>query len=112
MEEKALNATYDAVMDVYGFRQQLAADGTTAEEKVLLASAVPCAVSAQGLTAAQGYDLPGTEDTVKIFCSQALNIEPGAELWVTVSGQTSIYRQVGRAKVYLAHQELLAKLTW
>ena len=72
-----------------------------------LAADVPCRLSYETVTAADGSDDATTVlQAVKLFLSPELRIPAGAQIDVTQNGVTERYAMSGQAAVYSAHQEI------
>ena len=108
-EALAVAATFDALMDVYGFEAVEGTDGITAEKRVLLYAAVPCALSG-GMAVANGGDVVSAVDRLKVFCAAEYDIPLGSELELMQGGRVYKLKQCGMPRVYASHQELACVL--
>lgn len=109
---QAVEATYDGTCRIYGMRAVKDPDTkVTRQEEALVQAGIPCHLSFSGTSAAAGSEtVTAVPQTIKLFLTPELVIEPGSRIEVTQQGRTEAYAQSGKAAVYGSHQEILLDL--
>lgn len=78
---------------------------------VAVAEGEPCRVSFSSAPAVSDQDgVAGQTQSVKLFCSPDIRIEPGSRITVTRDGKETAYAMSGVPAVYKYHQEINLEL--
>ena len=108
-QRRALERTFQGVMDIFGQNKELVG-GETRLRWQLLQQAVPCALSwGKGAPAQQGEDAGGIHYPATIFCAPELDIPPGSRIAVTQQGKTVPFQYSGECARYPTHQQIVVR---
>lgn len=107
IDRRLLEATYDAVMTVYELRSDVSGEFTE-EVKKEIAAGVPCGVAYLSGGTAKNGDAATAERTLKVFCTEEIDVPAGAVLRIQKNGKTIEAVRTGIAGHYGTHQELIA----
>ncbi|MDO5785373.1 MAG: hypothetical protein Q4P20_09975 [Eubacteriales bacterium] len=107
LERRILEQTYDGVMDVYGYGDELTQSGATRPVEKQLYTGIACGLSAS--TQADTTQTDASADVNQryiVFCAPEIEIHPGCRIVITQYGVTREYTCSGMPNVYPTHQEL------
>ncbi|MDO4173714.1 MAG: hypothetical protein Q4D42_03020 [Eubacteriales bacterium] len=111
LERRILERTYDGVMNVYGYGDELTQSGATRPVEKQLHTKIPCGLSASGQADTTQTDASADVDQRYIvFCAPEIEAPPGCRVVITQYGVTRDYTCSGMPNVYPTHQELTVLL--
>lgn len=107
LERRILEQTYDGVMDVYGYGDELTQSGATRTVEKQLYTGISCALSAnQQADTTQTDASANVNQRYTVFCGPDIVIPAGCRLVVTQYGAARDYCCSGVPNVYPTHQEI------
>lgn len=107
LERRILEQTYDGVMDVYGYGDELTQSGATRPVEKRLHTGIPCGLSASTQADTTQTDaFADVQQRYTVFCAPGIEIPPGCRVVITQYGVTREYTCSGMPNVYPTHQEL------
>lgn len=110
--ERALQSLWKGKMTVI-IRTQTKNETTKQNEfsETVLFENEPCRLSFSSITPTENsVGAAETAQSVKVFCSQTLDIPAGSKLVIEQNGRVSEYSKSGEPAVYTYHQEIPLKL--
>ncbi len=109
-ERQIIESTYNGRMDVYCFEDVTTSWGETRQEKVLLYSDMPCALSQYHLRPAAHGDSHSQRDyQAKLFAPPDMALPAGCDVEVRQHGMTYLFKYSGDAFIYPSHQEIMVE---
>ena len=109
---KAQEQLYDGVCTVIEYRK--VKDEKTklsGMEDVIVLEGQPCRISFSKVSQSiQGESSANISQSIKLFISPDVTIQPGSKITVTQNGVTTVYKSSGVPAVYATHQEIMLEL--
>lgn len=109
---KAQEQLYDGICTVTEYRK--VKDEKTklsGMEDVVVLEGQPCRISFSKVSAAvQSESVADTTQSIKLFISPDVIIQPGSKITVTQNGITTVYKSSGIPAIYATHQEIILEL--
>lgn len=109
---KAQEQLYDGVCTVTEYRK--VKDEKTklsGMEDVVVLEGQPCRISFSKVSQAiQSESAENTTQSIKLFISPDVIIQPGSKITATQNGVTTVYKSSGVPAVYATHQEIMLEL--
>lgn len=109
---KAQELLYDGVCTVTEYRK--VKDEKTklsGMEDVIVLEGQPCRISFSKVSQAiQTESAENTTQSIKLFISPDVIIQPGSKITATQNGVTTVYKSSGVPAVYATHQEIMLEL--
>lgn len=109
---KAQEQLYDGVCTVTEYRK--VKDEKTklsGMEDVVVLEGQPCRISFSKVSpVVQSESAANAVQTIKLFISPDVTINPGAKITVTQNGVTTVFQSSGVPAVYATHQEIMLEL--
>ena len=109
---KAQEQLYDGVCTVTEYRK-IKDEKTklSGMEDVIVLEGQPCRISFSKISqAVQSESVASTTQSIKLFISPDVTIQPGSKITVTQNGVTAVYKSSGVPAVYATHQEIMLEL--
>ena len=111
MVRSAIESLYIGSCDIYKYRTTTNPKNKREETAdVPVYTGMPCRLSIQNSPAASEGETSGITQTIKLFLSPEIIVEPGSKIAVTQHGRTAWYRNSGVPAVYSVHQEIILEL--
>ena len=80
-------------------------------EDVIVLEGQPCRISFSKVSQSiQGESSANISQSIKLFISPDVTIQPGSKITVTQNGVTTVYKSSGVPAVYATHQEIMLEL--
>lgn len=109
-ERQIIERTYNGHMTVYRFEDVVMSWGETRQEKVLLYSDIPCALSQHQLRpAAHGESHSQRQYQAKLFAPPDVVLPAGCDVEVRQHGMVYLFKYSGDAFIYPSHQEIMVE---
>ena len=109
---KAQEQLYDGICTVTEYRK--VKDEKTklsGMSDVVVLEEQPCRISFSKVSQAiQSESTENITQSIKLFISPDVTIQPGSKITVTQNGVTTVYRSSGVPAVYATHQEIMLEL--
>lgn len=102
---------YTGTCDIVETREEVI-DGVTKEEEVVAYTGLKCRISfyRSSLALLTKGDYYLKKQLVTLFLQDEIKVKEGSKIIVTQNGETSVYKNSGKAKLYLTHQEIILEL--
>lgn len=109
---KAQEQLYDGICTVTEYRK--VKDEKTklsGMSDVVVLEEQPCRISFSKVSQSiQGESSASISQSIKLFLSPDVTIQPGSKITVTQNGVTTVYKSSGVPAVYATHQEIMLEL--
>ena len=109
---KAQEQLYDGVCTVTEYRKvKNEKTKLSGMEDVIVSEGRPCRISFSKVSQSiQGESSANISQSIKLFLSPDVTIQPGSKITVIQNGVTTVYKSSGVPAVYATHQEIMLEL--
>ena len=108
---KAIESLYDGRCTIIEHQKVKKENMSTGFQDVVVLEGEPCRLSFKTVTdASSGETASAITQSVTVFLSPEIQVNPGSKLTITQNGVTTEYKSSGKPAVYSTHQEIVLEL--
>lgn len=102
---------YTGTCDIIEMTEEVI-DGVTKQNEVVVYTGLRCRISyyRSSLALLTKGDYYLKKQLVTLFLQDEVKVKEGSKIIVTQNGETGVYKNSGKSKVYLTHQEIILEL--
>lgn len=103
---------YEGTCTIIGYQEYVKPNKSTGHNEVIIQDNLPCRLSFSSSpnTNPQENNAAEIAQTIKIFLSPEIIVNPGSKLTITQNGVTTEYKNSGVPAIYATHQEIILEL--